>query len=104
MPLFTDLPVKVIAPGLNGYYAHGASSTLGLVEISAGSKLNQHQHVHEQITFIVEGQLDMIIGGVPYSLTKGMYFVIPSNTPHSAIAITDCKVIDAFSPVREDYK
>jgi len=48
--------------------------------------------------------LDMIIGGEPYSLTAGMYHIIPSNTPHSAIAKMDCKVIDVFSPVREDYK
>jgi quercetin dioxygenase-like cupin family protein len=33
-----------------------------------------------------------------------MYHVIPSNTPHSAIAKADCKAIDVFSPVREDYK
>ena len=46
----------------------------------------------------------MIIGGKPYSLTAGMYQVIPSNMPHSAIAATDCKAIDVFSPVREDYK
>ena len=46
----------------------------------------------------------MMIGGVACSLTDGMYHVINANVPHSAIAITDCKVIDAFSPVREDYK
>jgi len=46
----------------------------------------------------------MVIGGQPCLLTAGMYHVIPSNTAHSAIAKTDCKVIDAFSPVREEYK
>jgi quercetin dioxygenase-like cupin family protein len=63
-----------------------------------------HQHIHEQITYIIEGQLDMVIDNVPCSLTPGMYHVIPSGTPHSAIAKTDCKVIDVFGPVREDYK
>ena len=63
-----------------------------------------HHHIHEQITYIIVGQLDMVIDGVAFSLTDGMYHVIPSNLPHSAIAITDCKVIDVFSPVREDYK
>ena len=53
---------------------------------------------------MIEGQLDMIIDGKAYSLTDGMYHVISSNVPHSAIAITDCKVIDVFGPVREDYK
>lgn len=100
----TDRPVKQVSPGIDGYYAHGQSSTLGYVEIKQGAVLKEHQHVHEQITYIIEGQLDMIIGGTPCSLTAGMCYVIPSNTPHSAKAVTDCKVIDAFSPVREDYR
>jgi quercetin dioxygenase-like cupin family protein len=104
MPIITTLPPRELAPGLTGYYTHGHTMTLGLVEIKAGSILPLHHHVHEQITYILEGQLDMQIGGEPHSLTAGMVFVIPSNTPHSAVAITDCKVLDAFSPVREDYK
>lgn len=78
--------------------------TFGYVELEAGSSVPMHQHVHEQITYILEGELDMVIGGKSCLLTAGMYYVIPSNTPHSAIANTDCKVIDAFSPVREDYR
>jgi quercetin dioxygenase-like cupin family protein len=46
----------------------------------------------------------MEIGGEMMLLTEGSYYVIPSNTPHSAIAHEACKVIDIFSPVREDYK
>ncbi|MEP7376169.1 MAG: cupin domain-containing protein [Chitinophagaceae bacterium] len=97
------IPKKLVV-GITGYYAHGSSMTLGYVEIKAGSNLPEHHHVHEQITYIIEGQLDMVIGGKPCSLTAGMYHVIPSNTPHSAIAVTDCKAIDVFNPVREDYK
>jgi quercetin dioxygenase-like cupin family protein len=104
MQLLKDITPKDLAPGLTGYYAHGTSMTLGLVEIKAGSNLPLHHHVHEQITYILEGQLDMMIGGEPCSLTAGMYHVITSNVPHSAVAVTDCKVIDVFNPVREDYK
>ncbi len=104
MQAIKNLPPKVLAPGLTGYYAHGRSMTLGLVEIKKGSNLPVHHHVHEQITFILEGQLDMVIGGKPFSLTAGMYYVIPSDVPHGAVAVTDCKVIDVFNPVREDYK
>jgi quercetin dioxygenase-like cupin family protein len=46
----------------------------------------------------------MTIGGEFYPLAAGMYHVIPSNTPHSAIAKVDCIAIDVFSPVREDYR
>lgn len=104
MQLIKDIKPKELVPGITGYYAHGNSMTFGYVELKAGSNIPMHQHVHEQITYIIEGQLDMVIGGQPCLLTNGMYHVIPSNTPHSAVAKTDCKVIDAFSPARDDYK
>ena len=99
-----DITPRELVKGFTGRYIHGKGLTLGYVEIKAGNKLPEHHHVHEQITFIIEGQLDMMIGGKSCSLTAGMYYVIPSNVPHSAIARTDCKAIDVFNPVREDYK
>lgn len=104
MPLLKNLPSKELAPGLTGYYAHGEQMTLGLVEIKAGSDLPLHRHPHEQITYILEGQLDMTIGGERCSLKAGMFHVIPSNVLHGAVAVTDCQVIDVFHPVREDYR
>ena len=104
MQQIKNITPKELVSGITGYYAHGANHTFGYVELKAGSSVPMHQHVHEQITYILEGQLDMIIGGVDCSLTAGMYYIISSNTPHSAIAKTDCKVIDTFSPVRGDYK
>ena len=104
MNLIKDLTPKELAPGIIGYYAHGEKETFGYIELKKGSQVPLHSHINEQITYVIEGQLDMMIGGVACLLTAGMYHVIPSNTPHSAIAITDCKLIDAFAPVREDYK
>ena len=104
MQTIKNIIPKELVAGITGYYAHGSSLTFGYIEIKAGSNLPEHRHVHEQITYIIEGQLDMVIGGVSCPLKAGMYHVIPSNTPHSAVAGIDCKVIDAFAPVREDYK
>lgn len=99
-----DIQPKQLAPGITGYYVHGHQSTFGLVELKAGSKVPDHHHINEQITYILEGRLDMIIDGQPCLLEAGMYYVIPSNVVHSAVALTHCKVIDAFNPVREDYR
>lgn len=104
MPSIRDIPPKELAPGLSGYYAHGTQMTFGLVEIKAGSHLPVHSHPHEQITYILEGRLDMTIGGLSCPLSAGMYHVIPSGVPHGAVAPVDCKVIDVFNPVREDYQ
>ena len=99
-----NIKPKEVVPGITGHYVHGANLTFGYVEIKAGSILPEHHHVHEQITYVLEGKLDMVIGGVPCPLKAGMFHVIPSNIPHSATTPADCKVIDVFSPVREDYK
>lgn len=104
MQQLKNIPPKELAPGLTGYYAHGTNMTFGLVEIKAGSNLPMHSHPHEQITYILEGQLDMTIDRKECKLTAGMYYVIPSNVLHGAVAVTDCKVIDVFNPVREDYR
>jgi quercetin dioxygenase-like cupin family protein len=98
------LPPKQLIPGITGHYAHGEQMTFGLVEIEEGTIMPVHQHVHEQITYCLEGQLDMEIDGVLYSLTPGSYHVFPSNVWHGARAVTTCKLIDVFGPVREEYK
>lgn len=104
MQLIENIYPKELVPGITGHYVHGANITFGYINIESGSNLPAHYHVHEQITYILEGQLDMTIGEKFCSLKAGMYYIIPSNTTHSAIAITDCKVIDVFNPVREDYR
>lgn len=94
---------KEIVPGLYGRFVHGETMTLSFVDIKKGSVLNEHKHPHEQITYILEGELEMIIGGERMLLTEGMVHVIPGNVPHSAFAHTDVRVLDAFHPIREDY-
>jgi quercetin dioxygenase-like cupin family protein len=94
---------REIVPGLYGRFVHGETMTLSFVDIKKGSVLNEHQHPHEQITYVMEGELEMIIGGERMLLTPGMVHVIPGNMPHSAYAHTDVKVLDAFHPVRQDY-
>jgi quercetin dioxygenase-like cupin family protein len=104
MQAIKNISPKEVVSGITGYYAHGDNLTFGYVLIKAGAVVPEHHHVHEQITYIVEGELDMMIGGQFCPLKAGMYHVIPSNTPHSATAKVDCVAIDVFSPVREDYR
>jgi quercetin dioxygenase-like cupin family protein len=99
-----DVKGKEIVPGFYGRFVHGENITLSIVDIKQGSQLPEHSHPHEQITYILEGELDMVIGGEKMSFTPGMVHVIPGNVPHSAYARTAVKVLDVFSPVREEYR
>jgi quercetin dioxygenase-like cupin family protein len=99
-----DIEVRELRPGFFGKFIHGDKGTVTVWDIKKGSRLETHSHVHEQITYVTAGQLQMNIGGEEYTFTAGMTHVIPSGVPHSAIAKTDVKVIDFFSPARDDYK
>jgi quercetin dioxygenase-like cupin family protein len=104
MQHLNDITAKEIRPGFLGKMVHGDKGTLTFWDIKKGSTLEEHHHPHEQITHIVEGELEMMIGGIPYLFTAGTVHVIPSDVPHSAIAKTDCRVIDSFAPARDDYR
>ena len=95
-------PVQLCA-GFDSKLIHSESMTWSFVHSKAGYTLPPHQHIHEQVTHIVKGDFELTVEGVPYLLSAGDLFIIPSNTVHSGKSITDCDIIDVFNPVREDY-
>lgn len=104
MPQIQDITPLQLMEGITGQYVHGQQMTFGLVEIVAGTIMPQHQHIHEQITYLLQGELEMVIDGISYTLKAGNFYVISSNVLHGARAVTACKLIDVFCPVREAYK
>lgn len=53
---------------------------------------------------MIEGQLQLTIGEETRIIQRGTMYLIPPDTPHSAVAIGGpVIVLDTFSPVREDY-
>jgi quercetin dioxygenase-like cupin family protein len=50
------------------------------------------------------GRFIHTVAGEPVILRPGAVLVIPSNVRHSGLAITDCKLMDIFNPVREDLR
>jgi quercetin dioxygenase-like cupin family protein len=64
----------------------------------------EHSHPHDQVANVVEGKFELTLAGEPRVLEQGSAAIIPPNTPHSGKAITQCRLIDVFYPVREDYR
>lgn len=89
--------------GVTGPLHHSDKLTFGYFTLEKGAMAAEHQHPHEQWTHVLSGELEFTLGGEKQLLTSGMAAFIPSNTPHSAKAITVCNVIDCFLPVREDF-
>jgi quercetin dioxygenase-like cupin family protein len=98
------LEEKEILPGFNGRFLHTDNLTLAYWDIKAGSVLPQHHHIHEMVVNLIAGEFEMTIGGKTQMLRAGMVATIPGHVPHSGKALTDCRIIDVFYPIREDYQ
>ena len=95
---------KEFFPGLNGKLIHGDMITWAFWDVDKGALVPEHSHHHEQIMHVVEGQFEFTLNGNKKIYKNGDVVVIPSNTPHEGKALTKCKLMDVFSPVREEYK
>jgi quercetin dioxygenase-like cupin family protein len=100
----SEIEPKEIMPGYHGKMIHGETMTLAFWEVEQGAAVPEHQHINEQIMHVLEGRFEFTVAGKTGEYLPGDLVVIPSNTPHSGKAITACKLMDAFCPVREAYK
>jgi quercetin dioxygenase-like cupin family protein len=100
----SDLEEKELVPGYHVRFVHSDNMTFAYWTIDAGAALPDHQHPHEQVANVTEGEFLLTVDGETRGMKPGQVAVIPGNTPHSGKAVTDCKIIDVFYPVREDYK
>ena len=100
----SDLELREIIPGYSARFVHSDTMTIAYWEILAGHSMQQHRHEHEQIVNMLEGEFELMVEGTPHHLKPGDTFVLKSNVEHGGRAITDCKILDAFHPVRQDYR
>lgn len=73
------------------------------VEFQPGGVVDMHAHPHEQICYIVRGELTFILGDREVHLRTGDSLVIPGGMPHGCRAGAHCLALDTFYPLREDY-
>jgi quercetin dioxygenase-like cupin family protein len=99
--LFSETLVK-LSPGYNARLFPGENVMLSLVTAEANADSPEHSHPHEQLVVVLKGEFEMVIGGEHITLKAGDTVAIPGNVPHSAYALTECELLDVFTPVRDD--
>ena len=97
-------PMELV-PGARTRTFWGEQMLFSLVEVDANSEVPLHTHPHEQGGIIIEGELEMSIGGEVRLLKPGDMYMIPGNVEHYTKAYAVKAVaLDIFSPVREEFK
>lgn len=62
-----------------------------------------HSHPHVQTSYVAEGVFDVTIDGVTQRLAAGGAYIVPSGLVHGVVAIEAGRLIDAFTPRRDDF-
>ncbi len=103
---WSDVPHEQVTDLLGRRLLTGERIMVAQVELTRGCIVPQHAHVHEQVTVILDGCLRLKVGddgAESYDLRGGEVICLPSNVPHAAEALEDTRVLDVFSPPREDW-
>lgn len=99
-----EIEERELVPGFHVRFVHSDSMTMAYWNIDADAELPDHSHPHEQVVNILEGEFVLTVDNNPQTIRPGIVVVIPPHVPHSGKAITDCRILDVFHPVREDYR
>jgi quercetin dioxygenase-like cupin family protein len=98
-----NIEEKTIVPGFRARFIDSANMTFALWDIDAGASLPEHAHPHEQVVHLLEGELSLTVAGINKVMKTGSVAVIPSNARHFGKAVTVCRVLEVFYPLREDF-
>ena len=102
---YPDIPLVELVPGSNSHLFFGDRITVSFLTMASKSYFPPHRHEAEQIMIVLDGYADEIVEGKLYRLKKGDVMLLPSNIEHGAyLREVDCRVIDIFSPPREDFR
>ena len=83
--------------------AHGKTMYQMVATLAAGSIMPAHSHPQEQVVHILDGKMRLIVDGVPHELSTGESFYLASNVSHSVETLSATRVLDTFSPPRDEY-
>jgi quercetin dioxygenase-like cupin family protein len=96
-----DLAAVEFVPGLVFRPVVGDQLMANFVRYDPDTVAPLHSHEEEQITVVIEGELEFDLAGDRRTMRPGMAVVVPPGVPHGARThATSCFEIDIFHPPR----
>jgi quercetin dioxygenase-like cupin family protein len=93
-------PIEMV-PGLGFQPVLGENVMVNFVRFAPNTVAPLHWHDEEQVSFVLEGELEFEVGGETRVVRRGEAVVIPPNVPHGARTYEGaCLEVDVFHPPR----
>ena len=69
------------------------NGNITLFAFDKDESLTEHSSPYEAVVYMVDGEMEIRIGGNPYDVKAGEIIVLPSNVPHGLKATQKSKMI-----------
>ena len=103
----SNLRSAAIAAGRTRYLANTDNLMVAVIDFRDGPTTEPdppHSHPHEQVSYVVDGEIIFFLNDEPTHLGPGDMFTVPPNVPHSVQLLSEhVRLVDAFTPIREDF-
>ncbi len=104
---FEQMPFEQVKEGVERRIAHTDHLMMVIVDFTGGPKAEPdppHAHPHEQVTYVVEGQILFFLEGQPQHLCAGDVFTVPGGKMHTIQLLSEkARLVDCFTPIRDDF-
>jgi quercetin dioxygenase-like cupin family protein len=98
-----EIALEKITEMISQKIVAGDRQMLAQIYLKRGAQVPMHAHPSEQMTYILQGALRVVVNGEEMTVREGEVLHIPSDVPHQAEALEDTFELDVFSPVRQDW-
>lgn len=98
-----DLALDKVTELVSRKIVAGERQMLAQVYLKRGALVPLHRHASEQLQYVLQGALRVVIDGAEVVVREGEVLRIPSEAAHQAEALDDTFTLETFSPVREDW-
>jgi len=98
-----EIALEKITEMISQKIVTGEREMLAQIYLKRGALVPMHSHESEQMTYILQGALRVVVDGEEMTVREGEVLHIPSRVPHQAEALEDTFELDVFSPIRSDW-
>jgi unsaturated pyranuronate lyase len=101
---FDDLPAEEPYPGVRRHTVHSEQATVAEYAFAPGASFPLHAHAQEQVTLVLEGDVELTAAGRTERLAAGAWSVMPGGVEHGVTAGPDGARIVALVVPRRDVQ
>ena len=84
--------------------SYGGNMMVVQFTFNAGVASWLHSHPHEQVGYVISGEIDFNLEGrEPIRLKAGGAYYVPSNVKHNIVTYAPTVLVDVFTPLRQDF-